>query len=190
MRSPSIARASLEEVAAAEGPRRLEAAYGVALAWDMANRADRALDTLAPLLRSDLGEIGPAVLETYAAIADRLDERDAAGRARARLLTDYPRSMEAAAAATVLGAPQEGETGPGAIAIEVGRFTNASRARALLQRVRRAGFRDARVIQRGEGPSRTWAVRLGRYTSELAARQAGLRAERGLGVEYRLERGR
>ena len=78
----------------------LEAAYGVALAWDMANRADRALDTLAPLLRSDLGETGPAVLETYAAIADRLDERDAAGRARARLLTDYPRSMEAAAAAS------------------------------------------------------------------------------------------
>jgi tetratricopeptide (TPR) repeat protein len=190
MRSPSVARASLEEVASTEGPRRIEAAYGVALAWDMANRPDRALDTLSPLLGGELGEIGPSVLETYAAVCDRLDQREAGRRARARVIADYPRSMEAAAALTVLDAPSEGEAQPGAFAVEIGRFTKAARARTLLQRARHAGFGDARVIERGEGPSRTWAVQLGRYGSESEARQAGLQAERGLGVEYRLERRR
>jgi len=191
MRSPNVARASLEEVAGVDGPRRIEATYGVALAWEMANRPDRAMDTLEPLVTSELGEIGSSVLETYAVLADRLDRPDAAVRARTRLAAEYPRSMEAAAAAgaTPGGEPSR-ESAAGSFALEVGRFATAARARALLQRAVHAEFRDARVVERGEGPSRTWAVQLGRYPTEAEAREAGVNAQRRLGVEYRLERGR
>jgi tetratricopeptide (TPR) repeat protein len=186
LRSPSAARATFEEVAASGSPRRNDARFGLALAWEMADRPDRAYDTLEQLLAGNPGEVGAAALDHFAALADRLHRTLVARRARARLIAQYPGSLEAASAAAARGLEPPQEAVPGAFAIEVGTYSSAARARALAARATRSGFPEARVITRGEGTARAFSVRLGAFASEVEARQAGDQAARGLGVSYRL----
>jgi tetratricopeptide (TPR) repeat protein len=86
------ARAVLEEVS---GARKPEAQLGIAIAWDLQGRPDKAFDTLSNLLRGDPGEAGPAALERIATLADQLHKPDVASRALSRLQREYPGSFEA-----------------------------------------------------------------------------------------------
>ena len=62
LREPTQARAALEEVARSPSPRRADAMLGVALAWELAGRPERAFEELGQLLERDPGEAGPAAL--------------------------------------------------------------------------------------------------------------------------------
>lgn len=183
------ARAALDEVAAVEGPRRAEAMLAQAQAWDLVQRPDRAAEVLDVLLAGAPGEAGPAALERVAALADRDGRHADALAARERLLREYPRSVEAAAARLAVFRPAEargGEARPGATAVLIGSFADAGRARALAAAARSAGFPEARVVSRGEGLAAVHQVRLGVYPRAADARQAGGQAEQALGVVFEL----
>ncbi len=178
---PAQARAALEEVARTSTARRLDAILGNAQAWEIAQRPERAFDALVPLLQEKLGETGPAVLERGGALAERLNHAEPARRARERLLSEYPRSIEAASARLTLAASAQ-RPGPGGVAIVIGTFADQARARALASEARRAGFPQAQVITRGEGLAALHVVRLGIYSSGHEARAAADQATRALGV--------
>jgi tetratricopeptide (TPR) repeat protein len=182
MRSPNPARAAFEAVVASASPRRTEAMLGIATAWEQSDRPDRAYETLEDLLANDPGEAGPPALERYAVLADRFQRPRVAAAARARLLEQYPESMEATAAALSLEAATQAAMAAGALGVLAGRFTTASRAQSLAARAIRVGFADARVIEQGAGPTRSYAVQFGSYATEAEARTARDRAVRILGV--------
>jgi len=187
LRQPNSARALLEEVAASTSPRKSLAQLGVALAWEQAERPEQAMQALDAVLSGEPSEAGPAALERVVAIAARLHQPEVARRARDRLLAEYPHSMEAASASAALLIEAGGaETGEAGIDVEIGAFSEEARAKSLSTRAVRAGFADAHVIARGEGASRTYVVRLGRFASEDDAVRAGEQAARGLGVQYRV----
>ncbi|HET9327685.1 MAG TPA: SPOR domain-containing protein [Candidatus Eisenbacteria bacterium] len=184
---PTQARAALEDVARTSTTLREPALLGLAQAWEVAERPEKALETLEPLLGQPLGETGPTILERIAALAERADRQDEARRARERLLKDYPRSIEAASARAHLAASAQ-RPGAGTIAVVIGQFVDRGRARALAAEAKRAGFPNAQVITRGQGLSAIHVVRLGAYGSAADARQAGELAVRALGVTYQVVR--
>ncbi len=193
MREHAQARALLEEVASTESPRRAGAMLGVALAWEQAGRPDRAFDTLENLLAGEPGEAGPGALEHLILLAVRLHRPDAGEKARARLVREYPNSIEAArsaapapAAAAKASTAIPAATGPRPTEVLVGAFATSARAGTLEAAAKRAGFTSARVVANGEGAARTYVVRLGVYPSRDEARKAGEQAERKLGVAVRL----
>ncbi len=191
---PDQTRAALEEVANGGGVRRAGALLAVAQAWELARRPDRAAETLSGLLAGHPGEAGPAALERVAALAERDGHEDQAREARERLLAQYPRSMEAAAARLAVFAPANtqpaAETRPGAVAVVIGSFVDPARARSLASAARAAGFPDARVVSHGEGLAAVHTVRLGVYPRHAEARKAGEQAAQALGVAYELMRAR
>src|SRR5262249_48954658 len=131
-----------------------------------------------------LGEAGPAVLERYAALAEAGGRVSEAQEARERVIQDYPRSMEAAAARRIRPA---GETAAsGTVAVVIGTFQDAGRARALAADAVRAGFADARVVTHGEGLAAVHQVWLGTWPDAAKARAAGDQATRALGVAYEM----
>ncbi len=186
------ARAALDEVAAAGGPRRSEAMLAQAQAWDLAQRPARAVEVLTVLLDMDPGEVGATALDMAAALAERDGHEDQARKARERLLRDYPRSFEAAAARRAVFSPADpptsGEPRPGAVAVLIGSFVDATRARSLAAAARGAGFPEARVVSRGQGLSEVHLVRIGVYPRAADARRAGEQAEQALGVTFELMR--
>lgn len=184
---PIQARAALEEVVRTGATLREPALLGVAQAWEVAERPERALETLEPLLGQELGETGPTILERIAALAERANRQDEARRARERLLRDYPRSIEAASARGLLAASAQ-RPGAGTIAVVIGQFVDRSRARALASEAKRAGFPNAQVITRGQGLSAIHVVRLGVYSSAADAREAGELAVKAIGVSYQVVR--
>ena len=184
---PTQARAALEDVARTSTTLREPALLGLAQAWEVAERPEKALETLEPLLGQPLGETGPTILERIAALAERADRQDEARRARERLLKDYPRSIEAASARAHLAASAQ-RPGAGTIAVVIGQFVDRGRARALAAEAKRAGFPNAQVITRGQGLSAIHVVRLGAYGNAAEARQAGELAVRALGVTYQVVR--
>jgi tetratricopeptide (TPR) repeat protein len=184
---PVQARAALDEVVRAGGPRRADALLGTAQAWDLSDHPDRAFAALAELLEGDSGEVGPAALERYAALAERMGRPEQARRARERLLQGYPRSIEAAASRLAIAA-QTAEPGRDVVAVVIGTFIDPARARSLASAAKRAGFPDAQVVSRGRGLSATHEVRLGTYARRGEATKAGEQAERALGVTYKLVR--
>jgi tetratricopeptide (TPR) repeat protein len=184
---PIQARAALEEVARTSTALREPALLGVAQTWEVAERPEKALETLEPLLGQPLDETGPTILERIAALAERADRQDEARRARERLLKDYPRSIEAASARAHLAASAQ-RPGAGTVAVVIGQFVDLSRARALASEAKRAGFPNAQVITRGQGLSAIHIVRLGAYPTSTEARQAGELAMRALGVTYQVVR--
>jgi len=145
---PTQARAALEEVARTSAALREDAWLGVAQAWELAGRPERALETLEPLLGTPLGETGATILERLGALAERADRQDEARRARERLLRDYPRSIEAASARGHLAAAAQ-RPGVGTVAVVIGQFIDPARARSLASEAKRAGFPDAQVVTRG-----------------------------------------
>ena len=136
LRGPVAARAALEVVATSASPRRNAARLGLAQAWEMAGRPDRAREALEPLVTGEAGEVGASALELYATLCERLDRQGEADRARARLLAEYPQSMEAAAAAAVAGNPESVPRPLGPVTVEAGTFTSSPRH---LRRNRPAG---------------------------------------------------
>ena len=185
--NPAQARAALEDVARASEELRVPATLALAQAWELARRPERALELLAPLAEAPLGEPGPAVLERLGALDERLGRPEPARKARARLLEEYPRSTEAAAARLALATAEQ--PGLGAVAVAIGSFVDVARARALASEARRAGFPAATVIERGS-PAVLHVVRLGVYANTRQARTAGDQAARALGVTYEIERAR
>jgi tetratricopeptide (TPR) repeat protein len=90
------ARVTLEEVARTSQALRPAAMLGISWAWEQAGRPDRALDTLEDLVDGKPGESGPAALERIATLASGLGRSDLVRRATARLVREYPGSVEAA----------------------------------------------------------------------------------------------
>src|SRR5215831_5237249 len=180
---PTQARSALEEVARTSSLRRIDALLGVAQAWELDRRPERAFETLEPLLDDPLGESGATVLDRIGALAERFDRQDEARRARERLLRDYPRSIEAASARLTLAASAP-RAAAGTVAVVIGQFVDQSRARSLASEAKRAGFPNAQVVTRGQGLSAIHVVRLGVYMDVAEARQAGDQATRALGVAY------
>jgi tetratricopeptide (TPR) repeat protein len=181
------ARAALEEVARTSGTRRTEASLGVAQAWDLARRPERALEVIDPLADQNLGETGPALLERLAALDERMGRAEPAHRARLRLLREYPRSTEAAAARLTLAAAAP-RPGRGAVAVLVGSFVDPARAQSLASEARRSGFPGAEVVVGGDRPAVLHLVRLGIYSSTRQAKSAGEEATRALGVTFQIVR--
>ena len=187
IRDAAQARAALEEVAQSSARLRAPALLGLAQAWELAERPDRALETLERLLAQNPGESGPAALERVIALAARFERPDLGRRAGERLRRDYPKSIEAARLTLPpAGAPAPGAAG--AVAVQIGAFSDPSRARLLADAARRAGFTSVQVVARGEGPQRAHLVRLGTWGSTAEARRAGERATAALGVNYQLVR--
>lgn len=184
------ARAALEEVAAAEGPRRAAARLALAQTWELARRPDRALEILDRLANEEPGEFTPAVLERLAALHDDNGHLDRGRRARERLLAEFPRSMEAAAARRVVfgsGASAAGAR-PGTIAVVIGSFVDAARARSLAASARSSGFPEAEVVSQGQGLAAVHTVRVGAFPSAAEARRAATQAEQALGVSAQIVR--
>jgi hypothetical protein len=165
----------------------VDARLGLAQAWELAQRPERAYEGLAPLLDDALGETGPAVLERGGALAERFHRPEQARKARERLLRDYPRSIEAASARLTLAA-SAGRPTIGTVAVVIGQFAHLGRARALASEAKRAGFPNAQVVTRGQGLTAIHIVHLGTYTRVSEARQAGEQATRALGVAYQVVR--
>lgn len=188
------ARAALDEVAAQPGPRQAAARLAQAQLWELAQRPSRAAEILAGLLVDDPGEVGPAALERFAALAEAQGQGEEARRDRDRMLREYPRSIEAAAARRAAFSPATARAvtraRPGAsTAVVIGAFTDPVRARSLAAAARAAGFADAQVVSRGEGLSAIHLVRLGVYPGVAEARAAGGQAEQALGVTFEITRG-
>jgi tetratricopeptide (TPR) repeat protein len=206
----SRARAAFKEAGRTGSPRRAQALLGVALSWERGERPERAIEALDALLAGDPGEAGPAALEQQATLATRLDRPETARRARARLLEEYPLSLEAVRAATVPALPaapaarspsrphvstapaSPGRPAPppgavqGPLAVQIGVFRDAARARALADRARRAGFSPVRVSAREDAAGALYAVRIGLYATAEDARAAGRHLDRALGVSARV----
>lgn len=187
------ARAAVDEVAAAPGPRQADAMLAQVELWELAQRPARAEGVLTPLLAGEPGEVGPAALERSAALAETHGHAEEARVARERLLRGYPRSIEAAAARRAAFSPAPphgaGRPRPGAsTAVVIGAFVDPGRARSLAAAARAAGFADAQVVSHGEGLSAIHLVRLGIYPGPAEARQAGAQAEQALGVTFELSR--
>jgi len=184
---PAQARAALEEVAHVPGARRVDALIGIAQAWELAQRPERALEALSPLMEENPGESGPALLERVGVLAERAIRPEQARKARERLLRDYPRSIEAASARLSLASAAP-IPGPGAVAVVVGSFVDPSRARSLASEAKRAGFPQSQVVTRGEGLAALHIVRLGTYATDPEARKVADQATRALGVNCEIVR--
>ena len=184
---PVQARAALEEVVSGSSDRRVDATLGLAQAWELARRPERALAALEPLAQAPLGEAGPAVLERLAMLAEAGSKPALARHARERLLEEYPRSIEAASVRLTL-VPAAPATGSGAFAVVIGTFIDKARAGALASEARRAGFPQAQVVTRGSGLTTVHIVRLGTFPSSTLARRSGEQATQALGVTYEIVR--
>jgi tetratricopeptide (TPR) repeat protein len=184
------ARSALEEVAESASPRRAAARFAVALVWEQAGRAERALETLAPLAVEGPSDITPAALEKLAELEDRMGDRRAATQAADRLRREYPQSIETMRLPPPVAPEPEtrARPEPGGFGVQIGAFSEEPRARALFDLARRSGFPHAELATQGRGAARLHVVRIGWYGSEAAARKAGEDASRSLGVAYRLVR--
>lgn len=188
MKQPDPARAALEEVAQSDPGLYPLAQLGVALAWELSDRPEQALQALEALLSRDPGEAGPAALERQAALADRLERRELARRARQRLRRQYPKSIEAA----LVSMPEDVAAPPppagGTMTVQIGAFADPARARSLAESAQRGGFPSAQVVTRGEGEARMHVVTLGVFGTREEAVRAGERAALALGVTYQVTR--
>lgn len=179
------ARAAFEDVVdanALEGPL---AQLGIALCWEAERRPDRAEETLARMVTSDLGEAGPTVLAHLGALAHARGDADRERRAHERLVREYPASMEAAEVRIeVARAPFT----PGAVWVQIGAFGAPENARTLSEAARHAGLGEC-TIRRSEDTGQTLTVvLLGPFRSEDEARRVAAQASERLGVAARLAR--
>jgi tetratricopeptide (TPR) repeat protein len=173
------ARAGFEELSQNEGPLRTDARLGLALAWEVAHRPERALEILEPLAREARGEIAPAVLERAIAVADHFQRADVASAARQRLFHEFPRSIEAARAGLI---PPHSV----AASVEIGPFASEPRAHAAAGQARSAGFARVQPMIHGSGSARVYLVRLDGFANADEAQHAAERVKRELGLPARV----
>lgn len=186
---PSAAREAFAEAARMTSARRSLARLGVAQALEAEGRAPLAFDELQKLLAGDAGEAGPAALAAFASLAERSRHPVDARQARGRLLREYPASVEAARlAATPRANAPSAVAEPAGFSVQVGAFSDMTRADALAQKARKSGFPGAGVDQRPAGPGRQalYVVSLGGFADAAQARIALDKAERALGVSGRV----
>jgi tetratricopeptide (TPR) repeat protein len=185
------ARAALDEVARAGSTRHADALLATAQAWEMSGHPARAIGPLEAAVSGDPGEAGPAALERLIALSERTGNDARTRSARERLISRYPRSMEASAARLSVYTPERDDNADrraGSLSVVIGSFVSLARARSLAGAARSAGFPDARVVSRGEGAAALHTVRLGVFARAAEARKAGEQATQVLGVTYELVR--
>jgi|RhiMethySRZTD1v2_1073278.scaffolds.fasta_scaffold300312_2 tetratricopeptide (TPR) repeat protein len=188
LKQPDPARAAFEEAAQANAGLRAQALLGVALAEELADKPEAALQALESVLQRSPGEAGPAALERQIALAERLQRPELARKATARLRRDYPRSIEAARVSLPAAAPPPAPAADGSVTVQIGAFADPARAKSLVESAQRRGFPSATVIVRGEGDARMHVVTLGVFGTREEARRAGERAAAELGVTYQVTR--
>jgi tetratricopeptide (TPR) repeat protein len=186
------AAAAREAFAAAihDAPSRAALAQlGIAQALEAEQHPDKAFAAYQQVLAGDAGEAGPAALERIAALGPSLRRDEDTRRARLQLARQYPASLEAARlAASPPPAVVPAATTSAARTVQIGVFSERARALALVEAARKAGFSDTDATERAgtEGRATVWVVRLGRFASADAARAAGEKAERALGVSWKV----
>jgi DedD protein len=126
----------------------------------------------------------PVVLARAAALQQRMGRADRAAQLAQRLLELYPRSAEAASARRAEAVAAATSDVRGGVAVQIGAFADAAKARELAERARRAGYPHAQVIVLGRADGQSHVVRLGVYATRAEATAAGVRAERALGTDY------
>jgi tetratricopeptide (TPR) repeat protein len=176
------ARAALEEVDRAGGPRQAAARLAVAQIWERSGRRERARTLLLALVEGDPGESGPAALERLAVLEAALGHPEAAMKVRERLLRQYPRSPEASRETALPSPPAPAPSRM--VAVQIGAFLDRARAQRLADAAQRAGFAEVQVMRRGSGPAALFSVVIGRYADAEAARRDGERAASALGVTW------
>lgn len=180
---PVRAREGFRDAAAGGPAQQSLALLGEAQATEIDGGAEKALEAYARVLARDPGEAGAPALSRYADLAEQLHRPDDARRARERLVREYPGSLEAARG-RALPDPQPASS---AVAVQIGVFADRARADALVAAARKAGFRDAAVRERANGPggATVEVVILGVYPNAAEAQAAGEKAARALGVSWR-----
>jgi len=173
------ARGALEEVARTGGLRHRDAQLALAQVWEAGGRTDRALEELESLLAADPGELGATALAMRYEIGTAQHRDGEAERAAERLLQQYPRSLEAARLRQRVVTPPSTQ---GHVAVRLGAFSDASRARSLAAAARRAGFTEVRVIPPVGSGARLYIVRLGPYADPDQAQKQAERVAELLGV--------
>ena len=142
-------------------------ALGTAVAWEQARRPERAYPILEPLSVTAQGQSAPAVLEYTMRLGHRFQHPGVAQKARARLLAEYPRSIEAARVGLVATTPASAR-----VFAEVGPFPTEPQAHTVAERARAGGFPEAAPVTRGVAGAPLHFVRLGSFPNEIAAKQA------------------
>ena len=171
-----------------DAPARASLAQlGIGQSFEMEHRPDKAFAAYQQAATGDAGEAGPAALERVAALGALLHHENDARHARIQLARQYPASLEAARLAAS-PAPASA-TASGMVTVRIGVFTERMRALALVEAARKQGFADADATERAgtEGRATLWIVRLGRFANADAARIAGEKAERVLGVAWQVQ---
>jgi len=183
------ARALLEDLAQAESPRRADARYALAEAWVREGKPAQAVTELKALLADRPEDMETPALERLAELSGRLGDRNAAEQATRTLARLNPAAAEPVRRPPpVPAAPPPAAGAAARIAVQIGAFSDVERARALLEGARENGFTRAQVLTQGHGEATLYVVRIGAWPNEAAARTAGERASRELGVAYRLIR--
>ena len=177
------ARSAFEDVLSSGSSLRPLGELGLAHAWELAHRPERALETLIELTRGEAGEAAPAALARLSALASAAGQVEVARRAQERLVRDFPASMEAAAARLAAGTPPEALR---AVSVQIGAFADASRARALADIARHAALAPVSLVQRSDAGVRLHIVLLGPFAREGDARRVAVQASERLGVAARV----
>jgi tetratricopeptide (TPR) repeat protein len=179
------ARAAFEDVIESGAPEVPLAQLGIALCWEAEHRPDRAEETLARMVLSDMGEAGPAALAHLAALAHARGDADRERRAHDRLVREYPASMEAAEARIEVAETPAAEH---PVWVQIGAFGDPEHARALVDAARRAGLGEASIRAPGAEGSGLHLVMLGPYRSEDEARRGAAQASERLRISARIVR--
>jgi len=186
------ARAILEDLGRVDSPRRAAARYALAESWVRAGKPAQAVTELEGLLADRPEDMETPALERVAELSARLGDAAEAERATRELARLNPEAAEPvrrpppAPAPAVASPSARGESGR--IAVQIGAFSDVARAAALGESAREQGFPRTQVLTQGRGAATLHLVRIGVFPNETAARAAGERASRELGVAYRLIR--
>ncbi|MGH7743037.1 MAG: SPOR domain-containing protein, partial [Candidatus Eiseniibacteriota bacterium] len=179
------ARAAFEDVIDASVLETPLARLGIALCWETEHQPERAEETLARMVPTEMSEAGPAALAHLAALAHVRGDTDRQRRANERLVREYPASMEAAEARIeVARAPAATQQ----VWVQIGAFGAPENARTLAESARRAGLGECTLRRSGESGQGLNVVLLGPFRSEDEARRAAAQASERLGVAARLAR--
>ncbi|NOT34097.1 MAG: hypothetical protein HOP12_08000, partial [Candidatus Eisenbacteria bacterium] len=177
----------LEEVGRQPSPWRGPALAALGSAWEISKHPERARQAFMAALEAPRASTAAFAAERAAAYEKDAGRTRASSKLREQVVRDFPRSVEATSAREALAAPAASHPAPqerGRFAIEIGTFNNPARARSLVAAAKAAGFRDARVVTKGEGVGALHHVWLGSFLDSKRAESAGDAAGQALGVRW------